>query len=160
MIRPATPADLPRLYELVLEMHARSEYARRGIGVDEASARSILKDGVYRNGRTNNGGTLLNVVEFRGEVEGFMLGLLQRVYTIGDRLEAQDYWLFTTKRCPRVGWGKLVDAYLAWALNNPKVADVRASWTDAAGVDGEKLGRIYEKKGFRRCGAIYTRESK
>jgi hypothetical protein len=156
VIRAATTSDLGRLFELIQAMHAGSEYAARGIGVDETTARQILMDGVMRHGRTNNGATLLNVVEFHGKVEGFMLGILQRVYSIGNRLEAQDFWLYCTPKAPIIAAPKLIDAYLAWALDNPKVAEVKLSWTDAMGVNGAKLGKLYQRKGARRCGEIYT----
>lgn len=157
MIRPATLSDLPRLLELVLEMHASSEFPARMIGVDEITTRSILMDGVMRNGRTNNGGTLLNVVERDGAVEGFMLGILQRVYHICNRLEAQDFWLYCSKKAPARASERLIDAYIEWAQANPKVADIMLSWTNVVGVKGEKLGRLYKRKGFERVGEIWKR---
>jgi hypothetical protein len=159
MLRPATLSDLPRLYELILAMHAGSKYAEREIDVDEATAKSILRDGVMRNGGQHNGATLLNVVERDGLVEGFMLGILQRVYSIGNRLEAQDFWLYCTPHAPNGSVPRLLDAYVEWADSNPKVAEITLSWTDAMKVDGGKLGRLYHRKRFRLCGEIWKRVS-
>ena len=159
MIRPATLSDLPRLFELILKMHAGSKYAEREIDVDPVVAKSILRDGVMRNGGLHDGSTLLNVIERDGLIEGFMLGLLQRVYSIGNRLEAVDFWLYCTPHCPKVGLNKLVDAYIAWADDNPKVAEIALSWTDAMKVDGTKLGRFYYRKSFRCSGEIWKRAS-
>lgn len=160
MIRPATFADMPRLIELVQAMHESSIYPARNIGVDMTSARAILMDGIRRHGGGHQGSTLFNVVEFRGQVEGYMLGILQRIYSIGNRLEAQDFWLFCTNKAPKIASGKLVDAYIEWADTNPKVADIALSWTNAAKVDGRKIARLYERKGFDRVGEIYKRASR
>jgi hypothetical protein len=157
MIRASCLSDLPRLYELVLAMHAASEYPAREINVSEPTAKALLRDAVMRNGRLNEGGTLLNVVERGGKIEGFMLGILQRVYGIGNRLEAQDFWLYCTPQAPARASARLIDAYLTWALDNPKVADVVLSWTDTAGVDGAKIGKLYKSRGLSRRGEIWKR---
>ena len=159
MLRPATLSDLPRLYEFIVAMHAGSKYAARGIEVDERVAKSILRDGVMRHGTQHDGSTLLNVIERDGIIEGFMLGILQRVYCIGNRLEAVDFWLYCTPHCPKVGMTKLLDAYIEWADGNPKVAEITLSWTDAMNVDGVKVGRVYFRKGFRASGEIWKRAS-
>lgn len=159
MLRPAAPGDLARLYSLVLEMHKASEYPAREIDVSEPVTRKLLLDAIARNGRTNDGGTLFNVVERGGQIEGFMLGILQRVYMIGNRLEAQDFWLYCTPKAPARASARLIDAYVAWADGNPKVADIVLSWTDTAGVDGAKIGRLYNSRGFIRRGEIWKRAS-
>ena len=51
---------------------------------------------------------------------------------------------------------RLFDAYVEWAATNPKVVEIKASHTDATS-DGERMGALYERKGFRRCGAIYEK---
>ena len=157
MIRPATISDMPRLLELVMQMHEASEYPKREIAVSEPSAKAVLRDALARNGRMNDGGTLLNVVERKGRVEGFMIGVLQRIYGIGNRLEAQDYWLFCSPAAPRAASRRLLQAYVDWATGNPKVADVVLSWTDVAGVDGETIGKVYKRLGFERRGEIWKR---
>jgi hypothetical protein len=157
MIRPATSTDLTRLFALVVEMHGRSEFAGRGIDLSHQLVRSFLFDGVRKHGGSHAGSTLLNVVEFRGEVEAFMFGLLQPVYSVCKQLEAVDFWLYATKRAPKIAPGLLIDAYLAWADANPKVRDILLSWTDVVGVDGGKLAKLYERKGFRRRGEIFVR---
>ncbi len=157
MIRAATLSDLPRLFALVEEMHEGSYYAAQHVDIDDATVKSILRDGAMRSGRDHLGATLLNVVEKNGVVEGFLLGILQRVYTIGNRLEAQDYLFYCSPRAPATGASRLIDAYLEWGLANPRVHEVKVSWTDVMGVDGAKLGKLYQRKGFERCGEIYKR---
>src|SRR3954465_304167 len=116
-------ANLQRLYELVMEVHGRSVFKERGIDPSPTLTRRLLLDGVKRHGGEHVGATLLNVVEFRGTVEGFMLSLLQPVYSIGIDLEAQDVLLYTTNSAPKIGAALLIDAYLDWALPNPRVRD-------------------------------------
>lgn len=157
MIRPARLDDLTRLYALVLEMHQATEYPARGIGVSETAAKALLRDAVSRNGRTNDGGTLLNVIDVGGHLVGFHLGVLQRVYLIGDRLEAQDAYLFCGKGAPSSGAARLVDAYVAWAESNPKVAEIALSFTNAGGARVAKLAKLYERRGFKRVGEIWKR---
>lgn len=157
MIRAATMSDLPRLYELVLQMHAGSKYAARAIGVDESTAKSILMDGVRRHGGDHNGATLLNVYPAEGQPEAFMLGILQRVYSIGNRLEAQDFWLYRGKASARAVSG-LVDAYIKWADASPKVAEICLSWTDVI-PEAAALGKLYDRKKFTKAGEIFKRAS-
>jgi hypothetical protein len=157
MIRPARLDDLVKLHALVLEMHQATDYPARGIGVSETAAKALFRDAVMRNGRTNDGGVLLNVIEVAGELRGFMLGLLQRVYMIGDRLEAQDAFLYCSPYAPARAPERLIDAYIAWAESNPKVAEIALSFTNAGGVKVKKLARLYERKGFARVGEIWKR---
>lgn len=157
MIRAATTSDLPRLYELVMEVHARSVFKERGIDPSPTLTRRLLMNGVQRNGGEHVGAMLLNVIEFRGAVEGFMLGLLQPVYSIGIDLEAQDVLLYVTPKAPKLAPGLLVHEYITWALRSPRVRDIYLSWTNVAGVDGGKLARLYQRKGFQRCGEIWKR---
>lgn len=156
MIRAATLADLPRLHALVQEMHARSIYA--DIPLHQATVRSVLLDGVKRHGGLHASSTLFNVIEFRGQIEGMMLGILQPLYLICERLESQDFWLYCSKRAPAIGAAQLLDAYTEWASNNPKVHEVKLSWTDALHVDGDRLAKLYQRKGFARIGGIYRRD--
>lgn len=155
MLRAATTGDLPRLYELVAECHARTEFAARGIELSPTLTRSMLMEGIRRHGGQHVGGTLLNVIEYRGRVEALMLGLLQPIYGLCVGLEAQDRILFASAKAPKLSTGLLIDGYLAWAKAAPKVHDIYLSWTDVAGVDGRRLAKIYQRKGFQRCGEIW-----
>lgn len=157
MIRRATMSDLPRVYALVGQLHKATEYAKRDIDVSEPAMHRLFKAALARNGSTGDGGTLLNVFEHKGQIEGFMLGALQRVYHIGNRLEAQDFFLYCTPGAPNPAWSKLVDAFVEWASANPKVADIVLSTNDVAGTDPLKLGRLYARKGFMKRGEIWKR---
>jgi hypothetical protein len=155
MIRAAGFGDLQRIAELVREMHGRSIYAEEPLS--EKLVRSILLDGVRRHGGHHAGATLLNVSEFRGQLEGFMFGMLQPIYNILETLEAMDVWLYTSPKSPGIAASRLIDEYVAWTDANPRVREVRLSWSDAVSVDAAKLEKLYGRKGFQRCGGMFRR---
>ncbi len=157
MIRPATPADLTRLMHLYRELHERSEFKERGVELSDNLVRSLLFDGVRKHGGPHAGSMFLMVAEKDGQVEAFMLGLLQPVYGVCVQLEAQDIALYATKTAPKIATTLLFGSYVAWASSSPRVVDIMASWTDVAGVDGERLTKLYRRRGFRRCGEIWKR---
>lgn len=53
---------------------------------------------------------------------------------------------------------QLVDAYLEWALGNPKVLEVLISWADTL-PGAERAARIFERKGFHKIGETWERAS-
>lgn len=155
MIRAAKFVDVPRIVELLVEMQAASKY--RDISeVDERAAHALVAHCVQRNGHTTDGGALVQVVEVSGTVEGFMIGVLGRVYHIGKKLNADDAFLHCTKRAPKSAMNRLFQAYLDWAMSNPRVATIKASWTDAL-PGAARMGGFYTKKGFSRVGEIFER---
>jgi len=157
MIRRATFSDIPRMVELLCEAHAASKFAAR-VGVSRKAAHTLLQQAVTRNGGTNDGGTIVLVAEHAGVLEGLFVGVLNRVYFIGDKLEANDMYLFVTPSAGRADASKMIDGYLEWADANPKVdrQDVKLSYTDAL-PGAARVGRLYAKKGFRRAGEIFER---
>lgn len=155
MIRAATFSDIPRVVDLLVEMQAESKYAGR-VDVSRKTAHALMQQCVRRHGGQHDGGSLVMVAEHGDQVEGFIVGLLDRVYHIGDRLAANDVFLHVTERAAKTDVRRLLDAYVKWASDNPKVEEIRLSWTDTM-AGAEKIGDLYEKMGFRRCGAIYER---
>lgn len=157
MIRPARFADIPRLVDLLCMAHAASKYADR-VGVSRKAAQALLQQAVQRHGGQHEGGSLVMVHERGGDLEGLFVGVLDRVYHIGDKLQANDMYLFVTPKAAKLAASRLLDAYVAWADGNPKVdrEDVKLSFTNAL-PGAERVESLYEKKGFRRCGAIYER---
>lgn len=156
MVRAATFSDLAPLHALVMEMGNANKHFP-DVKPDEDAAKALIMQAVQRNGGKHNGGCLVNVYEHDGQLEGFMVGTLQRVHHIGNRLEAMDMFLYCTKKAPARAALSLVDAYIDWAEQNPKVAKIYLSWTDILGTNGEKLEKLYSRKGFHRTGGIFER---
>lgn len=83
-----------------------------------------------------------------------MAGVLDRVYHIGDRLTANDVYLYVRPTARAAHSLQLIDAYLRWATGNPKVIEIKLSWTDAL-PGAARIGELYGRKGFHRIGEIY-----
>lgn len=155
-IRPARSVDVFALVALLHHQHARSRYAGQ-VSIDDKYARSLLAQAIQRNGGTHDGGSLVNVVETgEGVISGFCVGVLDRVYHIGDRLVAQDMFLVAADEAPPLTAVRLLKRYVEWAASNPAVFEIHLSHTDAL-PEGERIGALYERMGFTRCGALYRR---
>jgi hypothetical protein len=135
-------------------MHMASKY-RDSDAVDTEYAHRLVAQCVQRHGHTTDGGSWVMVCEKDDTVEGFIIGLLDRVYHIGKRLCAYDLFLYCTPRSGR-DMAALVDSYFGWADNNPRVGFVKASWTDAV-KGASRMGKFYQRKGFELIGEIYER---
>lgn len=156
MVRLATFSDLNALHALVMEMGNSNKHFP-DVQPDEDAAKALMMQAIQRNDGKHNGGCLVNVYEHEGALVGFMVGTLQRVHMIGNRLEAMDLFLFCNKAAPARAAPALIDAYIAWADKNPKVAKIFLSWTNMLGTDGEKIEKLYQRKGFHRTGGIFER---
>lgn len=153
MIRPAKFADILRIVELLDEMCLHSKY--NGVAsVSHKAAHRLLQQCIQRHGFTNDGGSFVMVAVRDQRVEGFMVGILDRVYHVTDMLAANDVFLYCTKKAHPTSGVRLFDAYVSWAKNNPKVVSIKASWTDAM-AGSERIERMYEGKGFKRSGGIF-----
>lgn len=156
MMRPAIFGDVPRIVELLVELHPHTIYAGR-CNVSEEVAHRTLRALVGRNGHTNDGGACVLVeVDDAGEVQGFIVGLLSRVYFIGNKFEANDVYLHLTDKAPTGALMRLISGYVGWADANPLVVDVKLSWSNAL-PSGERMASIYERLGFVRSGEVYSR---
>lgn len=151
MIRTAKFADLPRLYELIVEMHGKSRYSGH-VSVHEQTAKSLLMNAIRKHNGQHDGCTWVMVSENGGVVDGFIVGMLDRVYHIGTKLAAKDMFLYATA----ADAGALIDSFIDWAQRNPCVYEINLSWTDAV-AGAERIEKLYERKGFTRCGAIFVR---
>ncbi len=158
MIRPARMVDVFAIVELLTGAHSRSRYAG-AVAVDEAVARKTLAQFIQRHGGAYAGASCVFVSESgEGVIHSLVVGVLDRVYFIGDQLVAQDVFLVAAPDAPARASLALIDAYLGWASANPNVYEIQLSWTDAL-PSGERMPAIYERRGFSMCGGIYRREN-
>lgn len=156
MIRPAAPCDIPRLKELFAEMHAASKFIGR-VSISEKALHDLLLMTLGNMRRPIAGGTHFSVTVRKDRVEGFMIGILDRVYHIGTKLVAQDMFLHVSKNGFKTDVSRLIDDYIEWASGNPNVIDINLSWTDAL-PGAERISNLYRRKGFVRVGGIYERK--
>lgn len=158
MLRPARFVDVPRLVEMLADAHGKSRYAGK-VNVDAGYARKLLAQLVQRHGHTNHGGSCVFVVEGGdGAVCGLVVGILERVYMIGDQLAANDLFLVVNKNAPISAMKQLIGAYLDWADNNQNVAEINLSWTNALAT-GERMSKLYKRLNFTKCGEVFCRRS-
>lgn len=156
MIRRTTFSDIPRLVDLMREVFARSKYAGRGT-MNEKEAKALWVRSIQRDGKTSEGGTLARVAEDEhGVVTGFVLGVLQRVYQVGDQLEAQQVYLYQTPGGDPVATIELAVEFGKWAESiDDVIVDVQSA-TDI--VQGFPMAaRIFEGLGYKQSGVIYER---
>lgn len=154
MIRPAKSTDAFAIVDVIEERYPETRYAG-SVAIEAKVARSIMAQAVQRHGGTTEGSTFLMVSENgEGVIEAFVLGSLARVYMIGDKLAAADNFILGRRSCdPRV-MKQLIDAYVAWASENPRVYEISLSWSDAFDGTGT-MNKVYERRGFELCGTTY-----
>lgn len=156
MIRPAKFYDIVRIIELLDEMHEKSRYASR-VAIDYKVAHKLFAQCIQRHGGTNDGSSLVMVAVRDQKVEGFFVGMLDRVYHVGTKLRANDIYLYNSPRSHAPDMIRLFDAYLSWASSNPRVIEIMASWTDT--IEGaQRIESLYEMRDFRPSGGIWTRD--
>lgn len=157
-MRRARTTDVFAMVDLLVEQQARSRYAGE-VEVDEPYTRKLLAQAIQRNGGTTDGSSLVNVIEDdNGKIEAFMVGVLNSVYFIGNRLCAQDMFLVARPNASPLAAVRLIRAYIDWAEGNPKVYEIALSHTDAL-PEGNRMGPIYGRFGFRKSGAIFHKKS-
>jgi hypothetical protein len=158
MIRNASFPDIPRIVAIMREAYERSEYCRRGLcGFDEKEAKRLLVNAIQRHGRGRNSASFVQVAEEKGRVEGFIVGVLSRVYHVGDRLQASDlFWLATPLVSPRDPI-QLMKNMIAWAKGVEGVIEIRCG-TTAILQDPQKAGRILQRLGMTPYGSIHRME--
>ena len=155
MIRPAKFVDIPEIIAMMTEAHARSKYLDV-CGLDRREARSLLTNSIQRHGLKKEGGTCVFVTD---QCDGFIVGLIDRLYHVGTKLCAQQVYYYcrlSSHPQDRIG---LIAEYDAWASAIPDVVVIRNDVTDFVG-DVDKVEALYSKSGYRRCGVIVERSIK
>lgn len=145
MIRPATPADIPRLLEI-----GRSFFDEGGLGdlstFDPDSLAASLK------GFLDSGVVL--VVEIDGKVVGTACALLFPMYFNHAHLAAAEMFWWVEPEHRRGAGAELLDA-LESAVQAAG-ADTLSMMT-IAGLRSDAIGRLYQRRGFRPAETTYTK---
>lgn len=149
MIRPATFGDIPAMSRLLMNSHERSKYARR-TGISTKAMEQMLLALVAAQKQCGPQAAYVQVATRGDEVVGFMAGVLNRVYNIGEKLVANDVFLVNESRSLKDTLA-LIDGYIDWARSNPKVIEVGLSWSDAL-PNARDIASIYRRKGAHSVG--------
>ena len=154
MIRDARSADAFDIANLLSELHCDTIY--NGLSLDPVRSRRLFAQMVQRHGGSHEGASCLFVQDRKGEIRGFIAGMLDRVYHVGESLWATDVFIHVCKGEPVSTLHSLVAAYIEWAEENDTVFEVRLS-TSYATPNGRRMGDFYQRLGFEECGKIYRR---
>ena len=153
--RPAKFGDIPRLTELMEQAYRRSKYRdRTPVNVKEIKA--LMMHAIQRHGLAQDGGACVFVSEHQGAVDGFIAGLLERVYHVGDKLSAADVFFYVAPDGSPGSADGLIDAYVDWAIGIEAVIEIRLGATDII-QDYQRTAALYRRKGFIQTGVIYER---
>ena len=148
MIRKAKIPDVPRIIEISAEIHKKSVFSH--IKLDRKYYSDMIIHSI-REQKTRD--VWVDVVDEK--VEGFIIGALQPMF-FSPELHATDLMFGTTEK----GNGyKLFRSFLKWVEGKK---DVRLIVQYLGyGIPGwERTGKLYEKQGLERIGAIYMKKGK
>lgn len=152
MIRSAKYIDLEAIAGLIRQQYAESNLAGR-VGISDKALENVLLTLFAGQNQRSVGASIIMVAERNGKVTGFIAAQLQRIYGIGDKLEANDHF-FVNTGSPADAFA-LVDSYLEWAAGNRKVLEVRMGWTDSI-PGAERVVRLLKRKGLRKSGEVWS----
>lgn len=158
MIRPASFGDIPALAFILEEGYRNSVYAKL-CGIDLEETKRVLVQCLQHMGSKTKTSTYVNVAHGAdGVVQGFIVGAVQRVYLVGDKLSASDIWFICRPGAVApVDSAALLDGFIAWALANPRVVEIKLSTSDAMTSGWKAQARHYTKRGFVPSGDVFVR---
>mgnify|MGYP006421503355 CR=1 FL=1 len=156
VVRKARFIDTRAMADILREVYGRSIYPDLD-EIDEREMKRLLTACVQKHGAKGEGACGVFVHEnAQGDVDGFIIGMTQRVYHIGTKLSATDlFFLLREDASFRAGLG-LWRAFEAWAKEQLGVVEIQVGLTRALG-DYATAGKMYEKQGLTPYGAIYRR---
>lgn len=149
-VRPAIYQDIPRLCELLKEGHADSKYAQYRLDIKNRFKPFVMES-------VRSGDHCVFVSETNGQVEGYLIGMVDDLYQFLAVQYATDVLFWVSKRDDKRNFIRLLDAFREWAASHPKVVRIRYGVTDVVGDTGP-VERLYERKGLRREGALFEEE--
>jgi hypothetical protein len=156
-IRNASAVDTPAIYALLEEMYRSSPYVDRD-QIDARLAKALIVQAIQRHGGHNDGSTWVQVaVTDDGAVCGFIIGMLDRVYHIGQNLMATDLFFYANQDADPRDAIRLLDGLIGWAESNPKVIEIKLGAVDTVG-DYRRTEKLFQRRGFEQCGVIYAKE--
>lgn len=147
-IRPATIDDLPYIINLAADMHAESRYRNLTFRADRLGHLAAMMIG-------DDDGLVL-VAEHQGDIVGGMIAQVMRNHWFAGEPVAYEYGVFIQpEHRGRMMGVTMVKRFVAWA------EEKGAAMIDLAittGITAPRTGAIYEKLGFAKVGAIYSKE--
>ena len=142
MIRKATLADLPGMRACAERCHAKSVYA--DVPPDIAAFAHTIGQCI------SNAFGFAMVATHDGEITGIMLGGALPLWFSRKRYATD---IITYAETPGDGF-RMIKAFMKWAWSMPSVIEITLA--QSSGMDVERTGRLYERLGLQRVGALFT----
>jgi hypothetical protein len=142
MIRNAQIADIPQLIALGKRLLELTPYA--DVKIDTLIAGQTLGQCI------NSAFGIALVAVHEGKITGLLLGAAVPLWFSKSR-SATD--IVTYAETPGDGY-RMIRRFIRWAWAVPNVIEV--TMAQSSGVDVERTGKLYERVGLARVGAIYT----
>lgn len=156
MIRDANFTDIPAIAGLLADRYRLTHYAKDGTAdIDIAEAKRLLVASLHRHGHKNGGGTWVQVSETNGMITGLILGTLQRVYAIGNKLMATDLFWVVNGNADPMDAIRLMQSMIAWAKSSPHCIEVHCGTTAIINDNPEDAGKILDRLGLKKYGTIH-----
>lgn len=153
MIRNARSVDIPIIVAMLHEMHKASKYFGR-VEISDKAAENMLESAIASQGSHGPQGSHVIIAFEKGEPVGFMIGVLDRVYSIGTKLTANDLYLYTRPGASQKHVLGLLDSYVEWASSKRACIEIMLSWSDAL-PGAAKIAMLYGRKGFVQSGEMF-----
>lgn len=153
MIRQARHQDIPAIIAMLHEMHLESKYAGR-VAISDKAAEHLLLGAIAAQGQNGPQASHVVIAEEDGQTVGFMVGVLDRVYHIGNKLVANDLFLYVRPGASQKHVLALIDSYVTWAAGKRAVLEIMLSWTDTL-PGADRIAALYCRKGFLKIGEIF-----
>lgn len=154
-VRDAKFVDIPHIARVFEDGFQRSIYAD-ATTYDLVEFKQMMARALQRHGHQNNGGSLVMVSERDGQVEGFLIGILDSVYPCLKALMATDLLFIMSENADGRDAAVMLKRLIKWAESNPKVTEVHLGVTSAIG-DWERTAKLYQRLGLQQCGAMFRK---
>jgi hypothetical protein len=151
--RLAKFGDIPVLRALAKEMHQRSRYADVAT-MDDGALRNILMSAINAGGKRAACWVSVGV---DNAPDGFLIGITDRVFGIARDLYATDVLFYVSPSADARHAAELLAVFDEWAGAHPGVIETRLGAHDAIGDDWERVGKLYERRGYSRNGVMYVK---
>lgn len=159
MVREAKFADIPVLLALLEEGHKIGKY--KDYNIDISTAKQVFMGVLQRTTVKGEGGTCAFVYDDDG-VQGFIIGITERIYHIAKEFMATDIFFYIAKEYnDPLAFRMLLKSFEEWAWSIPRVKKIDLGITNIIG-DPHRLAIIYRRFGYVDSGLMvekYRKES-
>lgn len=151
MIREGKFVDIPVIMALIEEGHRIGKYAEYSI--DKNECKQILMAALQRTTVKGEGGTCVFVYDDDG-VQGFIIGITERIYHIAKEFMATDIFFYIAKEYnDPLAFRLLLKSFEEWSWGNPRVKKIDLGVTNVIG-DPRRLAVIYKRFGYSESGLM------